>query len=684
MVLRRTPRAAVALLALLTLSSQLVTSAAQAASGGASKPGPSHWVERNGGLPSETLTAVAVDPDDDRVVYAGLDGFLFRSDDAGETFAPVLSFPRGVAEDPALSVTTDDTDGTSFDEAAAVGRASPDIVDDPLDDPAGEGPVDTLDNANGGNLDDDLPDGSLDASNRASGFGGGGIGADIGAANDDAGDFGDFAVATRLESGVRSIAFVPNTPGAFLVATPRGLYRTNNNALSFERLSVPGGLRENDIRDVVVDPARPSRVYVATASGLFLSKDGGASLERVNGRLGTTGVICLAVDGSGATGPLLVGDNAAVTSAVGTLLVGSERGLLRSRDGGDSFSELLLRGESAFPLIHAVAVAQGGTVLYAGVASGLYAAERNSAILEHYDGMPDDPPTSISPDPREAGGLVLATRNRDGGAFASTDIGLTTVAMEPLPAQQVFALAREGKNTARLWAATDRGLFRLEPGTGIRVSRDDLQGIRERFANEPPLIDLIARAQKHQRSDVDVASMMSRAGWAPLLPELNAGYQLDAGDTNQQRTQFVFVIGVGQPPTSDPESEFTDQFNNGLIVLQPTQQVQHRVWVNLTWDLDRVILSPGTTTLGRNASTNVQNQRNLADSVRSFYVMRRRLIAQVALEAKKATTAQKQLARIHKELEILEVEAHLAALVGEDLFDADTVPAASSRSSEPR
>lgn len=63
--------------------------------------GPRHYEDITGDLPGEAITAVAVDPDDDQLLYAGIDGFLLRSNDGGESWRPVLSFPRGVALDEA-------------------------------------------------------------------------------------------------------------------------------------------------------------------------------------------------------------------------------------------------------------------------------------------------------------------------------------------------------------------------------------------------------------------------------------------------------------------------------------------------------------------------------------------------------------------------------------------------------
>jgi photosystem II stability/assembly factor-like uncharacterized protein len=602
---------------------------------------PAHWVDKSQGLPDDFVTAVAVDPFDARVVYVGFDGFLFRSDDGGDTYSTVLSFARGLADDPSLTTQLTD-DATAFDEGSSARARDP--ADDAVDDQN-----DVNDGAGG--VVDDLPDGSLDARARDSGLN------DIPLA-----PLADLSVPPHFEPGVRSVAF-STSPGMVLVATPRGLYRSVNQALSFERLRLPGGLAENDIRDVAIDRDRPSRYYVGTAAGLFITKDGGASFDRANGRIGTTGIVAVAVDR-------------------GTVLVGSERGLLRSRDGGDTWNDLLLRGAAAFPLIHAVAVADGGALLYAGIAEGLFAAERNSPILEQYDGMPNDPPTQIVPDPQNIGGVVVASRTNEGGAFFSNDIGLTSSAVEPLPATQVVSVAREPKNAERLWAATERGVFRLEPGTGIRVTKDGLAALRARFDREPDLSELTARALAHSHLDLDVNDAQHRAGLANLLPLLELGYQFDAGDTNQVRTNLVFTVGVGQPPTSDPDAVLTDRFGNTLVAVTPTQQLNHRVWLNLTWELDRVVLPQQTALLGRNAAIAASNENTVADNVRGLYIMRRRLLAQSSLDDQKRSRDPKtQLKRVHRELEILEVEARLAGLIGADVFDDDSSDSSASSDS---
>ncbi|MBM4282065.1 MAG: hypothetical protein FJ137_15335, partial [Deltaproteobacteria bacterium] len=451
--------------------------------------GAVHWVDRSGELPTDPLTAVAVDPADARVVWVGLDGFVFRSDDEGDSFIPVLSFSRGLADDSGEAGVARSGRGPVVDPGAAADDTSSSLVDD-AGDFAGE----------------DLPDGSSS---------GGGF---------DPLDAVDLSVPSRVEVGVRAFAFVPRSRGVVLVATPRGLWRTMDAGGSFERVGVPGGVRANDVRDVAVDPARPTRLYVATAAGLFLSADGGASFVRGPGRAATVPGVCL---------------NVAVVDGATQVVYGTELGLMRSRDGGVTFGDLLLRGAAAFPVIHAVArqpaSSSGGEILYAATSRGLFAAERGAPILERYNGVPTDAATALAVDPLEPGGIAIAFRASGHGVLFSDDAGLSLVEVDGLPSPQAMALARNPNDTTQLWVAADRGLFRLEAGTGITLSKDNVRGLRERFAKEPSLNRLTLTALRRRGIAPADDVPMERALWAAALPRIEARYQLNAGATENVR-----------------------------------------------------------------------------------------------------------------------------------------------------
>ena len=585
--------------------------------------GPAHFADHTQNLPNEPLTAVAVDPLDDRVIYVGLDGFVFRSDDGGVSWSPILSFPRGLADDGALN----DTAVDAFDGVGA-GQSI-----DQLQDGAG-GPQGTARGGFGPD-DDTLPTGDVVAGLDAA---------------DDPVDVVDASVPARVDAGVRSFAFVPGSPGIVLVATSRGLYRTTTGGSSFDRLNVPGGVRENDIRDVVVDPDIPSRLWLGTGAGLLLSPDGGASFSTVAGRPGSIPITDLAVDAT--DGQLHV-------------LVGSERGLLRSRDGGGTFNDLLLRGGSAFPAIHSVAWSRETDTIFAGTGDGLFVAVRGASILERYEGMPDSPPSAISTDPQWPGGVAVAVRGSGGGVLFSDDAGLTLIDVDVLPASAPVAIARETRDPARLWVACERGVFRLEAGTGIRVNRDVMVAVRARFAAEPDVNVVTQRALQAHGYGREDQGLRGRAAVAAWLPRVVARYDVYRGDALQTRNTVLFRDPSTLPPLVDPDQDDVDLFGDGLLIISPSQPIRHQFFLTLVWDLDRLVLNQDVLRSARQVPLLHNAERRLVDRTQELYVARRRLVAELMTTSADTLSPRE---RVNRELRLLELEGHLAGLVGDDLF----------------
>jgi hypothetical protein len=598
--------------------------------------GAAHWVDRSGDLPNEPLTAVAVDPSDPRILWVGLDGFVFRSDDEGETFVAVLSFPRGLPDDTADDTAASALEGQGFVDDPTTALADRGAAADDLGDNLGDG------NDNDGM--DEMPDGSTSTTPTL---------------DADPLDSVDISVPSRVETGVRGFAFVAGSPGVVLVATPRGLWRTVDSGGAFAQVQVPGGVRANDVRDVAVDPERPSRLFVATAAGLWLSRDGGASFARGPGRSATVPGVCL--------------DVASVDGAT-QIIYGTELGLMRSKDGGASFVDLLLRGSAAFPVIHAVArqpaSSRTGEIVYAGTSTGLFAAERGAPILERYNGMPTEAATAIAVDPLEPGGVAVAVRNGAGGVIFSDDAGLSVVDVDALPSQQALALSRDPKDPTQLWAAADRGLFRLEKGTGITLAKDQARALRERFTKEPTLNRLTLTALKRQGIAPTDDIPMVRAWWAAAVPRIEARYTLGYGATEDVRQTFLFrdPASVALAPFIDPSLDDTALLGDGVLVFSPERRFTNTLWVGLSWDLDRVLMNGTAMSAARQIPVRANAERDLINRVQALYVQRRRLVAELYVAPRRVNEAGKR-ERIHKELRLLELEAHLASLVGFDAFD---------------
>lgn len=592
---------------------------------------PRHWQDLSIRLPAERFTAVAVDPGDPEVILAGADGFLFKSDDGGESWRPVLSFPRGLAVLETDAEADEERDG---DERSGRLRAEARDDAEALRDRADELREDADDATDEDSSED--PDALEAAAEELE---------DVAEAVDmPAGDADPLLLPfPRQGPGVREIAFVAPGQRTVYVATARGLFRSVDLGERFTRIEVPGGTGANDVRDLAIDPLRPSRLYLATAVGLLISKDGAASFERASGRLGFTPV--LAVEAAQVEGEAMV-------------LVGTERGLFRSWDGADTFRELLLKGLSPFEPIVALAYDPRSHISYAGTAQGLFAGERKSAILESRALVEGHMVVSLSVDPLRPRGVAVGLLGQ--AVVHSEDTGITPVDLgDPLPANDALALARPADDGDALVVATDRGLFRYTRGTGISVSLDRMRELERRWAKEPTLSEAGDAALAYARVSVDAYEGMAwRARWAGLAPELRARYRYLNGRPDRE----TYVVLVNDPDVFDADNleDFIDLYRDGDVERVPSRGQVHEVFVLASWDLDRIVFAPWEMRHVRLKPTLVSAEQRVIGRVRSLYTARRRLAAQIYLDGERGD-AREYAARL---LRLAELTSQLDALTG--------------------
>ncbi len=604
--------------------------------------GPRHWVHVGGDLPDVPVTAVAVDPVDDQIVLVGTDGFVFKTDDGGESWRPVLSFARGLAVDlagPPLDRRSDqDIPGQSREVAEVEVETHSDESIDQV-----EGDATTETDAEGpsiGDVDVDEPEGEEAGGDQV---------IEVDAEDLPEGDVGDDATATtllRTAPGVRVIRFLKESPGTVWVATARGLFRSVDRGEHFVQIELPGGPETNDVRDLVHDPLRPSRLYLATARGLVVTRDGATTFQTGPGAAGTTPALCVAVDAS---------------SGETQVLVGTEAGLHRSRDGGQTFLELLLKGTPKDEPITALAFAVDGAITYAGTRSGLFASERGAAILERREAFSGDSVTAVSPDPKDPRGVAVGFFST--GVQQSLNTGIDVVAdLAVLPAAKATALARDAKDKDALYVATDRGVFRSTPGTGIVEDADRLKRLRARLAKEPDVQALARAALDHAALPADMVDGLAlRARWAWVLPELTARYRFRSGRTSARTFRLVtggdvpfqFIPGVDDPAVTGDQGAFS---------ISPAVGVVHVGTVIATWDLDRMVFDREELRASRAGMSIGRGQGVIIGRVHELWAARRRLLVQVALGADQPKGAQGEVVR---RLQLQQLTAQLDAATGD-------------------
>lgn len=611
---------------------------------GAPLHAPRRYTALADGMPEQRVTAVASNPVDARQVLIGVDGFVLRSDDAGQSWRPILSFPRGltveaeaagqdrvalrVGQGAGLEMSGGLGVGAGADLGVGLGAGG---LSDGLDLVEGD-PALELRGARG--LDDE--DDDLLESNRA---------AEATPYALPSGDADLVTIFPREEPGVRAILFVPtgaDAPTAIYVATPRGLYRSVDGGDSFTSLEVPGGALVNDIRDVAIDPAWPQRIWLATAGGLLVSFDGGVRFQPVQGRLAHLAALSLHVEKSGAED---------------LVLVGTEGGLWRSWDGGLVFSELLLSGAAARDVVPVVAFdARSGTT-YAGTGAGLYVAERDSPVLERRRAFGGDPVYSLAIDPARPGGVVVGVAER--GVLHSDDAGLTLAdPRDLLPARSPYVIARHPTDTDELLVGTERGVFRLGRGGRLEVTRDAHAALRRRWQGEPSLQEVATAALTYaQLVDPSMETSVSRARLSPLLPELQLSLRYARGRPDVDE----YVVVVDQQDAFD-ETDAEELFNlarEGILVDSPTRGITWQIFALATWSLDDIVFNRAEVLAARQLPMLIDARRRLLREVQTVYSARRRLATELSTspESNAPLLAQKLL-------RLEELSARLDSLTG--------------------
>jgi hypothetical protein len=643
---------------------------------------PRHWSDISLSLPEASVTALAVDPGDGEVVFAGVDGFVFKSDDQGESWRPVLSFARGLplASEQRLNTGQGrreqgelDMDGDPDVDSMGERSVTPGL--DPNFDPAFNPDLDfsldpSFDPSIDPTLDPDLlgiPTGAIQGEFDEFGdfedtgdFEALGDLADL---NDafDAADFQAFDASPMGEGdlpagdgdlrdrfprqgrGTRAIRFVGPGSTTLYVATPRGLYRSTDTGESFVQLSLPGGQLASDVRDVAIDPVRPDRIYVATAAGSFLSLDAGAQFEQLPGRAGTDpGLAVLA---------RRVGKKDLV-------LLGTERGLLRSWSGPEAFLELLLKGRGPFEPVGVLALDDRSGITYAGTLRGLFVGERDAAILEGRQSISLDPIWSLSVDPTRARGIAIGLP--DHGVVQSDDTGITLLELpDALPATTAYALARSRFEPDALLAGTERGAFQLVKGTGVRVGQEQLRRLMRAWQKEPSLQETTGAALAYAQIDFQrTLDMMSRARWAALLPGLQATFDI----RNQTPDRQILVVSADNADLFDESNidEILFLSGDGLFDQAPSQGIIWQVFVVLTWNLDRTIFNASEVAAARQLPILLNRERQVMTRVRTLYGARRRLMTQIQFN-KDTGEARQEAARL---LRLAELTSLLSATTG--------------------
>jgi photosystem II stability/assembly factor-like uncharacterized protein len=371
-------------------------------------------------LSGPSVLCLAVDPSSPGRVYAGTaGGFVYRSDDAGATFAPTgasagdaFVFSLVVtASGQVLAGTLDGVrrslnGGASWSAVVTGTGRVLDLATDPAD------PAHVMGAAGDAGLLEST-DGGASFSLRA------------------------------LGAGVLSVAASPGEPGTVLLGTERaGVLATSDGGLTrtprFEGMSV-------FVDAIAVDPSATQTLFAGTIfNGVYRSRDHAESWEPVGleGRV----VPSLLV-------PRIPGN---------PILAGTDDGVFASQDGGDSWFKYGL------DRLHLLALenppAAPGTLYVSGAPNELFRSSDSGVTFSRVgSGLPSANVTALEGDPFDAGTLFAGTEQ---GLFRSRDAGVSFAPVgSNLGNHTILSLRADPTTPGRLFAGTNgAGLFRSASG----------------------------------------------------------------------------------------------------------------------------------------------------------------------------------------------------------------------------
>jgi photosystem II stability/assembly factor-like uncharacterized protein len=262
---------------------------------------------------------------------------------------------------------------------------------------------------------------------------------------------------------VNWMVFDPSDPRTLYLATEyAGILKSINSGENFRPVNT--GFVNHSLTQITGAGTRlyASSVYEGSFGGVFSSEDGGLNwtLRANEDALAGRNLHSLAV----------------APGRSELLFAASEDGVMKSADGGKTWTHLLAQPKAILPSVGHVSgrqriyvlrtVQMDKLVLFAGTDAGLFRSSNSGLTWEQVKapGVSDVPVLAIYAPPRGAGRLAVQTR---GGLFVSDDAGLAwRPAFLPDQSYYLYDVALSTDREAPILAATSRGVLQSADGGG--------------------------------------------------------------------------------------------------------------------------------------------------------------------------------------------------------------------------
>jgi photosystem II stability/assembly factor-like uncharacterized protein len=244
-------------------------------------------------------------------------------------------------------------------------------------------------------------------------------------------------------------------PSTLYIASGNGLIRASEHG---EKWKILTGSDVTELRDVAVDPNSPGTIYFAHCAGIRVTHDSGVTWRELTGSLRRHYTEAIRVD----------------RRRSGLLIAGTEQGLFRSEDGGETWKlagasgiSIMRIAQSPHDPCHWLAVTQLG---------GLFASHDCGVTFENSGNLGVGRNLyDIAFDPTTPGRIAIAGWGP--GVAVSQDAGNSwTLRNAGLPRPDVWSVVFDPAHAGRLYASVQEEALYVSDDAGSHWSKAGLEG----------------------------------------------------------------------------------------------------------------------------------------------------------------------------------------------------------------
>jgi hypothetical protein len=443
-----------------------------------------------------------------------------------------------------------------------------------------------------------------------------------------------------VPAGENEIQCAAARAGAMMVGTRQGIFSSSDRGRTWRKVFRAITPEKNDI--LSMDISGSNEIVAGTGKGVYLSGDSGARWNDISGSLKNKRVDCV-----------VCGRKALYAASADGVFVKKamaedwERVLVNS-DAGD------MTGEEA--AVAAEAGAEEETTDQPCIAASgarLYMARGRAVSYTDDDGKS----WNAMPASGLAGSVnCILPSNESPVIYCATTRGVFEFLPEQMAWSEIWrgadrlmnvkSIAFDPAGENSIWAATGRGIYKLEPGNFPPEEPFDIEKARNAvsmiYDGEPAFVRLQQAALRFAEVDPDkIRKWRAQARLSALVPKVSFGIDKSTSNSYEIYTSATKEYVVNGP----------DDISKGFDV-------------SVSWDIGRMIWSDDQTNIDVRSRLTTQLRNDILDDLRRAYYERKRLQFEMALSPPKDMRL-----RFEKELRIRELAQAIDDLTGNYLSE---------------